>query len=580
MNKSNIRIQGVRALPYGNCAEIKDEYPGFHLFDDSNDFLIGDDFYGLAVEITAKNTLLGDTRNNPKAQNYTINVTSRGKVIASKKISLRLSPWTAEEKARIDFVMPYHPLSDDSEYRISICRTGAKTTLATKTIRLFTDFNVPQVITADRACIVKNEMCFRDTSFIFYDDYRIRFVINDPDNSLNPERLPEMAVNIYSGDRQRFRLEGIASYIDSMHIQVEAEIDSSTIFESDFAYAELTIFGEAIAGMTFNISGQDEPGEYEWHELGIIPQPDLASISDRYSAVKASKIDPELESAKAKLESMVGLESVKAKIKNYAEFTRFCRLRSEAALPCPATSLHAMFLGSPGTGKTTVAKIMGMLLKDAGILSRGHVVVKERATLTGKYYGTEEEKTLEALNEAKGGILFIDEAYQLYRPNDPNDPGHFVVDALLTALADPENRDWMLILAGYTEPMLRMLSMNPGLASRIPQSNHYVFDDYTPAQLAEIAERHFSDKKYNLTTEAETAIRKMVEADYAMRGEDFGNARYIMSAIETQILPSMAHRLAAIKAPTIEQLMTIEACDIPRPRRILNPTRQRIGFIS
>lgn len=118
--------------------------------------------------------------------------------------------------------------------------------------------------------------------------------------------------------------------------------------------------------------------------------------------------------------------------------------------------------------------MMGMILHRAGVLSKGHVVVRERATLLGQNYNSEAENTIAAIKEAQGGILLIDEAYQLYQPNDPRDPGKFVIDTLLTALADETNRDWMLVLAGYLDDMKRMFDMNPGFKSRIPESNIYL----------------------------------------------------------------------------------------------------------
>lgn len=212
------------------------------------------------------------------------------------------------------------------------------------------------------------------------------------------------------------------------------------------------------------------------------------------------------------------------------------------------------------------------------MLSKGHVVVRERATLLGQFYSSESEKTLEALEEAQGGILFIDEAYQLFQPDDPKDPGRFVLDTLMTALADESRRDWMLILAGYTEPTRQLLTLNPGLSSRIPQSNIYRFEDYSPSQLSEIAERYLAKNNYAMTADAQQAIRSLMATDYSNRGKDFGNARHVMNVIQTGIIPSMARRLSSVDSPTVEQLTTVMAADVPKPMKPNLDKRRQVGF--
>ncbi|MDE6265417.1 MAG: AAA family ATPase, partial [Paramuribaculum sp.] len=174
------------------------------------------------------------------------------------------------------------------------------------------------------------------------------------------------------------------------------------------------------------------------------------------------------------LSQLTGLSTIKEKLMTYEKLVRFNKLREDNNLPALSTPLHAMFLGSPGTGKTTVAEMIGKMLRRAGILSRGHVIVRERSMLLGQYYSSTHERTLEAIEKAQGGILLIDEAYQLFQPDDPRDPGISVIDTLMTALADESKRDWMLILAGYPKETKRMFDMNPGLKSRIPDSNIYM----------------------------------------------------------------------------------------------------------
>lgn len=277
------------------------------------------------------------------------------------------------------------------------------------------------------------------------------------------------------------------------------------------------------------------------------------------------------------LDRLVGLEKVKAKLGIYEKIVQFNSLRRKAGLMELTTPLHAMFLGSPGTGKSTVAKYIGKILAKAGILSQGHVIIKERSTLLGQNYHAESEKTIEAIKAAQGGILLIDEAYQLYQPNDPRDPGKFVIETLLTALSDESNRDWMLILAGYPEPMRRMLEMNPGFKSRIPESNIYHFEDFTEDQLMEIAENYFTDHGFRLSEKAATAMSAHLSAICNRRSKDFGNGRYIKNLIETEIIPNMAVRISSAEVFTIESLTVVEESDIPMPRPD-NALRPSIGF--
>lgn len=278
------------------------------------------------------------------------------------------------------------------------------------------------------------------------------------------------------------------------------------------------------------------------------------------------------------LNRLTGLREVKRKVKEYADLACFTRLREKAGLPALPVPLHCLFLGSPGTGKTTVGKILGEILNHTGILSSGHVVVRERASLLGQNYHSESEKTLQALEEAQGGILFIDEAYQLYQPNDPRDPGKFVLETLMTALADESRRDWMLILGGYPEPMMRMLDMNPGLASRIPLSNHYRFDDFSPEELISIATDYLTNARFTLTPEADAALRRVITTDYENRPENFGNGRYVMNLIQTRVLPAAASRIVKIESPSTEALSQIEVTDIPTPEFVSSPRRAPLGF--
>lgn len=336
---------------------------------------------------------------------------------------------------------------------------------------------------------------------------------------------------------------------------------------NDFIASELASMGEE------DSIEEENPVE---NELQVCEnEPEAAFVSEAEDIEEKSETEEENP-----ISQMVGLESVKQKLSVYRKVVRFNRMRKLKHLPVFTTPLHAMFLGSPGTGKTTVAKYVGKMLADAGVLSSGHVVVKERATLCGQNYNSESEKTIAAIEEAQGGILLIDEAYQLYQPNDPRDPGKFVIETLLTALADESKRDWMLILAGYSEPMMRMFDMNPGLRSRIPDSNIYHFEDFTEAQLMEIADNYLQQGEYRLSPDARIALQSRLHGDFVNRDRNFGNARHVVNLLQTEVLPNMAARVASEwRKPTEEELTVIQTEDIPAYAPALQVKKtNRVGF--
>lgn len=264
-----------------------------------------------------------------------------------------------------------------------------------------------------------------------------------------------------------------------------------------------------------------------------------------------------------KLERMTGLQQVKDQIKRYRARVCMAQQRESKGLKTPMPALHAAFMGSPGTGKTTVASLYGKMLKELGLLSKGHLVCEKRSTLMGQNYASEQEKTLAAIEKAKGGVLFIDEAYLLYKPEDPKDPGKNVIETLLTEMGGEKDHDWALLLAGYTEEMNAFLTANPGFDSRIPRQNRYQFADYTVDELMAIADSYCETNGYFLTAEARTALRSKVQYDYNRRDKSFGNGRYIIGLLADDILQSMSVRLSKVCNPSLVQLMTIVREDIP-----------------
>lgn len=317
---------------------------------------------------------------------------------------------------------------------------------------------------------------------------------------------------------------------------------------------EVLFMEETVVSAPFEVGNTDVESVYE--KNAIQPKTNIAGKK----IVRPDDVDNPVRM----LDEMIGLSGVKKKINDYRNLILMEQKRSAMGLPTQPHSLHAAFIGNPGTGKTTVARLLGKILKDMGMLSKGHVVYEERSTLLGQFYSSEGEKTIAAMNRAKGGILFIDEAYTLYKPEDPKDPGMNILETLLTSLADDTDRDWMLLLAGYPAPMKNMLNHNPGLESRIPETNRYYFDDYNVDELMQIVDLYCRRKCYQLTLDARKALQAVVKRAYSRRDETFGNGRYIETLLSEEIFQNMAKRVGNIPSPTREQLMTIEKEDIPQ----------------
>lgn len=296
----------------------------------------------------------------------------------------------------------------------------------------------------------------------------------------------------------------------------------------------------------------------------------VVSKNERVSeqmVIEASDI-PEVEipdptNAIAKLNALVGLDDVKKRILDHTSLVRLNKLRADRGLYNKMPPMHMVFTGNPGTGKTTIAKYLGEIYHGIGVLSKGHVVETERSKLIGRYFGDAEQNTLDALQRASGGILFIDEAYSLFvKADDTKDYGMRVIETLLTFLAQDEP-DLMVILAGYTKEMNEMLEANPGLKSRF--SYVFEFEDYSPNQLMEIGHKVLEREHYVLTPEAEKKLSDYVIDAYNHKDDHFGNGRFITRLLISQVIPALGNRLSALPADKInnDQLTRIEACDIP-----------------
>ena len=257
-------------------------------------------------------------------------------------------------------------------------------------------------------------------------------------------------------------------------------------------------------------------------------------------------------------EELVGLAPVKARIREIAALLLIDKLRKNLGITANSPVLHMSFTGSPGTGKTTVGLKMADILFQLGYIKKGHLLTVTRDDLVGQYIGHTAPKTKEVLKKAMGGVLFIDEAYYLYKPDNERDYGSEAIEILLQVMENQRD-DLVVILAGYKEPMDRFYESNPGLSSRI--ANHIDFPDYTVEELLTIAKMMLEEQQYQLTPQAEIAL-----TDYIARRKQkplFANARSIKNALDRARM-RQANRIFDSRGQVLtkKELVNIEADDI------------------
>lgn len=279
----------------------------------------------------------------------------------------------------------------------------------------------------------------------------------------------------------------------------------------------------------------------------------------------AADVDESIEDLLKRLDELIGLEDVKLKIKDHINYLNFVKLRKEKGFEDAGNiSLHSVFTGNPGTGKTTVVNMLGKLYHKMGLLSKGHVHEVDRADLVGEYIGQTAPKVKKAIDAARGGILFIDEAYALSRKGeDSKDYGKEVIEILIKEMSDGEG-DIAIMAAGYPQEMEHFIDSNPGLKSRF--THYFHFDDYLPEELLEIALLACEKRSVNLTSEAKSYLEEQLMEAYRNRDKSFGNARYVYSVIDEA---KMHLGLRMMKHPDLntlsnEQLSTIEVDDLKK----------------
>lgn len=355
---------------------------------------------------------------------------------------------------------------------------------------------------------------------------------------------------------QVVRLHKVEKYDESIVFTAGWGSNVKGSWRKDRYTAEIIFMDRLLAVVPFEVGDHFEEG--------------LSGIMLPYQEVlpgspATEETSPSFDELVEKLDLLIGLEAVKTQVRNHARYIQFLQLRKEKGFDEKAeVNVHSVFIGNPGTGKTTVAGMMGLLYKKMGLLSKGHVHEVDRTDLVGEYIGQTAPKVKEAIERARGGVLFIDEAYALARSNDDTkDFGREVIEILVKEMSNGAG-DLAVIVAGYPKEMKYFLDSNPGLKSRFKL--HFEFQDYLPQELAEIASYACREKGVQFTTEALARLNEMIISSYRMRDRSFGNARFVFDLIDKAKI-NMGLRIMATENPRAldrEVLSTIQWEDVNR----------------
>jgi SpoVK/Ycf46/Vps4 family AAA+-type ATPase len=359
---------------------------------------------------------------------------------------------------------------------------------------------------------------------------------------LNGEWHCELFTKFYNEARelkgQVVRLQNVKEGDDEIKITAGWGSNVKGSWREGAYTVELVFMDRLIAVVPFEVGEDFSEG---------IPRVNLPDKSAPLVLQPDENLNQSFEEIISKLDALIGLDEIKKQVRDHASYLQFIQLRKEKGFEeKDEINVHSVFTGNPGTGKTTVAKMMGILYKKMGLLSKGHVHEVDRVDLVGEYIGQTAPKVKEAIEKAKGGVLFIDEAYSLARTNDDSkDFGREVIEILVKEMSNGTG-DLAVIVAGYPKEMKHFIDSNPGLKSRFKL--YFEFRDYVPQELSEIADYACIEKEVILNPKAKVRIDKMIVEAFRNRDKSFGNARFVYDLIDKAKV-NLGLRVMGLKEP-------------------------------
>lgn len=387
-------------------------------------------------------------------------------------------------------------------------------------------------------------------------DIKENYDVEDERKYLNDEDTNEKNINEnhYSEKSEEIEINKHPDNEDAKEIEIKKYPDSRDKKENNVKYAgdeekqrKLEEFRQR------TIEHQKREEEQAREQFQIVKK----RLKDRERAEREEH-ERRIKELMDELNSLVGLKEVKEEVQSLINLIKIRKLREKMDMPTMEMTYHMVFTGSPGTGKTTVARIVGKIYKELGILSDGKMIETDRSGLVAGYVGQTAIKVHEIVEEAIGGVLFIDEAYSLVNPNVPNDFGMEAVDTLVKLMEDHRD-NLVIIVAGYTEEMKTFLKSNSGLISRF---NKFIdFPDYSREELVDIMDKMAEKTGLTIESDARSKVMDVLNGMSDNELNNFGNARGIRNLFE-KLVTNQANRLVTIKEPTREQLMTIVADDV------------------
>jgi len=354
-------------------------------------------------------------------------------------------------------------------------------------------------------------------------------------------------------------LKPSGSYLDSLSDFADL---LGTIRQAENAAKELLDETAPIPGRKSSSMGPGNqpggaPSDGSGKEATDTGAPEAPATQIYEAAEKQLSVEELLE----RLDELVGLDNIKQNVRSLINYVKVRKLREENELPNPPLTLHMVFMGNPGTGKTTVARILSELYRAIGVLTKGQLVEVDRSGLVAGFVGQTAIKTSDAVKSALGGILFIDEAYSLAPDiGSGNDFGREAIETLLKLMEDHRD-DLIVIVAGYSGPMERFITSNPGLESRF--NRYFIFEDYNSEELYAIFSSMCAKSQYHLTEDAVDFAREHFQILYEMRDDNFGNARHVRNIFEN-IVAVHSDRVSELDEHTREDLTMVLRDDLEK----------------